>query len=80
MKHFPAVAGLRATSAAATSAQQRAATASDPNRREPAIQKFEAGENDLARGMLPDTIGAGFASFCDTIRTVLPETVRPHRQ
>lgn len=38
----------------------------------PGIVVLYPGENDLARGTTPETIGAGFVSFHDTIRKALP--------
>jgi len=32
------------------------------------------GENDLARGITPETVGAGFVTFYETIRKALPAT------
>ena len=40
----------------------------------PRVVVLYPGENDLARGTTPAVIGAGFASFYDTIRTALPQT------
>jgi lysophospholipase L1-like esterase len=40
----------------------------------PRVVVLYPGENDLARGSTPETIGSGFARFYDTIRAALPET------
>ena len=40
----------------------------------PRIVVLYPGENDLARGTTPAAIGAGFATFFDTVRTALPAT------
>jgi lysophospholipase L1-like esterase len=40
----------------------------------PRVVVLYPGENDLARGTTPEAVGAGFASFYDTIRKALPET------
>ena len=40
----------------------------------PRIVVVYPGENDLARGTTPDTIGAGFVSFYGTIHKALPST------
>jgi lysophospholipase L1-like esterase len=42
--------------------------------RAPRIVVLYPGENDLARGTTPQTIGAGFVDFYQTIRTALPAT------
>jgi lysophospholipase L1-like esterase len=40
----------------------------------PRVVVLYPGENDLARGTTPETIGAGFVTFYETIRTALPAT------
>ena len=40
----------------------------------PRIVVLYPGENDLGRGSSPEVVGAGFASFYDTIRAALPAT------
>jgi len=40
----------------------------------PRVVVLYPGENDLARGTTPETIGAGFVSFYETIRKALPAT------
>ncbi len=40
----------------------------------PRVVVLYPGENDLARGTTPETIGAGFAAFYDTVRKALPAT------
>jgi len=40
----------------------------------PRVVVLYPGENDLARGTTPDTVGAGFRQFYDTIRKNLPQT------
>jgi lysophospholipase L1-like esterase len=40
----------------------------------PRIVVLYPGENDLARGTTPETIGVGFVTFYDTIRKALPST------
>ena len=42
--------------------------------RAPRIVVLYPGENDLARGTTPETIGAGFVAFYGTIRKALPAT------
>lgn len=40
----------------------------------PRVVVLYPGENDLSRGSTPATIGAGFRTFYDVIRTALPKT------
>jgi lysophospholipase L1-like esterase len=40
----------------------------------PRVVVLYPGENDLARGTAPETIGGGFVTFYDTIRNALPST------
>jgi lysophospholipase L1-like esterase len=42
--------------------------------RAPSVVVLYPGENDLARGTTPETIGTGFVSFYDTIHKALPST------
>jgi lysophospholipase L1-like esterase len=42
--------------------------------RAPRVVVLYPGENDLARGTTPETIGSGFASFYETIHKALPAT------
>lgn len=42
--------------------------------RAPGVVVLYPGENDLARGTTPKTIGAGFVTFYETIRKALPAT------
>jgi lysophospholipase L1-like esterase len=42
--------------------------------RAPRVVVLYPGENDLARGTEPETIGSGFVTFYQTIHTALPDT------